>query len=294
MGSNSTFLGSVAGFDPDQESISSYIERVKLFFVANDVKEEKQVAVFLSVVGASTYGLLRTLLTPDKPSEKSLADLTSALVAHYEPKPMVITQRFHFHRRNQDPTESITEYVAALRKLSTFCDFGDQLDNALHDRLVCGVHSEALQKVLLSTKDLTFKAAMEKALSMEAADHNTKELHAKGPLPVNKVAKPLPTPRVSALSKTTQPSQSRAPHHRPHQRAHQYLDLIVNPATVVGRIITKHISAVILSPSVIHVARKATLLQFVVLDRDLRPGLTQLTYPQKRNCLRLRNYTFFV
>ena len=189
--------------------------------MANDVKEDKQVAVFLSVVGASTYGLLRTLLTLDKPSEKSLADLTSALVAHYEPKPMVITQWFHFHRRNQDPTESISEYVAALRKLSTFCDFGDQLDNALRDRLVCGVHSEALQKVLLSTKDLTFKAAMEKALSMEAADHNTKELHAKGPLPVNKVAKSLPTPRVSASSTTTQPSQSRTPHQRPHQRAHQ-------------------------------------------------------------------------
>ena len=102
-----------------------------------------------------------------------------------------------------------------------FLRFGDQLDNTLRDRLVCGVHSEALQKVLLSTKDLTFKAAMEKALSMEAADHNTKELHAKGPLPVNKVAKPLPTPQVSASSTTTQPSQSQGPHQRPHQRAHQ-------------------------------------------------------------------------
>ena len=110
---------------------------------------------------------------PAKLSEKSLADLTSALVAHYEPKQLVITQRFHFHCRNQDPTESISEYVAALRKLFTFCEFGDQVDDALRDRLICRVHSEVLQKVLLSTKDLTFQAAMEKALSMEASEHNT-------------------------------------------------------------------------------------------------------------------------
>ena len=206
MATNSTFIGSLSAFDPDQESISSYMERVQIFFTANSVEEDKQVPVFLSVVGANTYTLLRTLLAPAKPSTKSLADLTTALVEYYEPKPLVIAQRFHFHRRNQEPSESIAEYVAALRKLSTFCEFGAQLDDALRDRLVCGVHSEPLQKYLLSVKDLTFQAALDKALSMEAAEHNTQELHAKNPstqsVPVHKVDKQLkrtpPQPRSSA------------------------------------------------------------------------------------------------
>jgi hypothetical protein len=218
MATNSTFIGSLSAFDPDQESILSYMERVQIFFTANSIEEDKQVAVFLSVVGANTYTLLRTLLAPAKPSTKSLADLTTALVGYYEPKPLVIAQRFHFHRRNQEPSESIAEYVAALRKLSTFCKFGAQLDDALRDRLVCGVHSEPLQKYLLSVKDLTFQAALDKALSMEAAERNTQELHAKNPstqsVPVHKVDKqpkrapPQPRSSAPAVVHFSQPQSS--------------------------------------------------------------------------------------
>lgn len=84
----------------------------------------------------------------------------------------------------------IAEYVAALRKLSTFCKFGAFLDDALRDRLVCGIRHEATQKHLLSIKDLTFKVALEKAQGMEAADRNIKELHSPGSLMVHHVRKP--------------------------------------------------------------------------------------------------------
>ena len=52
------------------ENISSYLERVELFFAANGVAENKRVPIFPSLVGASTYmytcTLLRDLLAPDK------------------------------------------------------------------------------------------------------------------------------------------------------------------------------------------------------------------------------------
>ena len=193
MATGPPFIGSLSAFDPSQESISAYIERVEVFFAANDVKEEKRVAVFLSVVGAPTFSLLRNLLAPEKPTDKTLRDLTAALITYYEPKPLVIAQRFHFHRRDQQPSETIAEYVAALRKLSIFCEFGAQLDDALRDRLVCGIRSEAIQKHLLSVPDLTFKTALEKAQGMEAADRNSKDLHAPGSVPVHHVRKPVST-----------------------------------------------------------------------------------------------------
>jgi hypothetical protein len=104
------------------------------------------------------------------PQEKSLADIIAALKDHFEPKPIVIAQRFHFHRRNQLPAESVAEYVAELRRLSTHCDFGAYLNGALRDWLVCGLHQESIQKRLLAVKDLTVKDAMETAQGMEAAD----------------------------------------------------------------------------------------------------------------------------
>ena len=43
------------------------------------------------------YNLLRNLLAPVAPMNKSLDEAVSTLKAHYEPKPLVIAERFHFH-----------------------------------------------------------------------------------------------------------------------------------------------------------------------------------------------------
>ena len=39
----------------------------------------------------------------------------------------------------------MAEYVAELRKLATHCCFGDHLEEALRDRLVCGIRDESTQ-----------------------------------------------------------------------------------------------------------------------------------------------------
>ena len=117
--------------------------------------------VLLSVVGAKTYALLCSLTSPTLPQEKSFDELAAALTSHFQPKPLLIAERFHFHRRDQSMEESIAEYVAELRRLATDCEFGDYLGEALRDRLVCGMRSSSVQKRLLSEADLTFKRALE-------------------------------------------------------------------------------------------------------------------------------------
>ena len=59
-------------------------------------------------------------------------------------------------RRGQGPTETIAEYVAELRRLASRCEFGvEYRDDALRDRLVCGLRSGSIQKKLLTTADLS-------------------------------------------------------------------------------------------------------------------------------------------
>lgn len=94
-------IGKIEEFKPDTEQFSAYLEQVELFFVANDVANEKKTAVFLSVVGGTTYGLLRNLLAPVAPKDKTFAQITAALKAHFEPKRVIIAERFHFHRIGQ-------------------------------------------------------------------------------------------------------------------------------------------------------------------------------------------------
>ena len=66
----------------ENEKISSYLERVELFFYVNNVAKEKQVAVLLSVIGAKIYSC----------KDKSLDQLAKVLKGYFEPKPLVIAK----------------------------------------------------------------------------------------------------------------------------------------------------------------------------------------------------------
>ena len=109
------------------------------------------------------------MTSPALPHEKSFDELATILQSHFQPKPLLIAERFHFHRRDQAADESIAEYVAELRRLSTNCEFGDTLNDALRDWLVCGMRNTSAQKRLLAEADLTFIRALELAQGMEAA-----------------------------------------------------------------------------------------------------------------------------
>ena len=120
------------------------MEKVQLFFVANYVEDARKSAVLLSLLGGKVYGTLYNLLSPEQPARKSNDELKTVLKAHYEPKPIIIVERFHFH--NQNPTESIAEFVAELKRVAATCEFGHYLNDAFRDRFVCGLLHEGMQK----------------------------------------------------------------------------------------------------------------------------------------------------
>ena len=151
-------LGSIESL----EDWNAYSERFEQYVIANEIKDEKKiVATFLTTIGSKTYNVLPDLLAPEKPSAVRLEDLVQSLRDHYEPKPIVIAERFHFQKREQHEGEGVAVYSAALKKC---------LEEALHDRFVCGLRNKQTRKRLLAEKALTWKTAVEIALAMEVAD----------------------------------------------------------------------------------------------------------------------------
>jgi len=169
-------VGKLEEFDPANDSITAYVERAQLFIEANGIPAEKKVAVFLSAIGSKTYSLLRNLLAPTPPKDKDFDELVSTLKGHFEPKPLIIAERFNFHRRQQAKGESVAEYISELRKLTLHCEFGSYLNEALRDRFVCGLRSEATQKKLLAEAELTLQKAVKIAQSMEMAAAKARQL----------------------------------------------------------------------------------------------------------------------
>ena len=86
-------IGKIGDIQQGQEEWTQYCERLEHYFAANGVVEaERKQSIFLTVIGPSTYKLLRSLVSPHKPEEKTLEELTTALKQHFDPPPSEIVQ----------------------------------------------------------------------------------------------------------------------------------------------------------------------------------------------------------
>ena len=115
-------------FDPKVEEWSTYVERLEMFFVVNNVPDEKKAASLLTLIGEKMYALLKSLTTPTKPMELSFTEIVEMMGRYFMPKPIVIAERYKFHKCNHVEGQSICGYR----------------DEALGDRLVCGITSQTI------------------------------------------------------------------------------------------------------------------------------------------------------
>ena len=99
-------------------------------------------------------------------------------------------------------------YVAELRSLAEFCNFGQTLEAMLRDCIVCGINDDTIQRRLLAELGLTFKKSLEIAQSLKAIARHMRELHpvaagsskrktSTGSNEINKLTQQNPTPSKS-------------------------------------------------------------------------------------------------
>ena len=113
-------VGGVGEFIAERDTFNAYVERMEMFFTANNIVEttgegstqanrvvaERKRAIFLTEVGAEVYSTLSNLLTPTKPKDTPFVDIVRVLQKHYNrSKPLEIAQSFHFGTRNQKSGE---------------------------------------------------------------------------------------------------------------------------------------------------------------------------------------------
>ena len=106
--------------------IESYLERLQMHFLANDIADNegnatKRKAILLNSIGADAYRILKDICFPAVPTEKTYAALASELKKHFKPKWLAVAERFRFNTVQQQQGQTIAEFVAQLKKLSTYC-----------------------------------------------------------------------------------------------------------------------------------------------------------------------------
>ncbi|XP_064475325.1 uncharacterized protein LOC135389189 [Ornithodoros turicata] len=216
---------------------SSWIERLAFYFEANEITQPtKKRAFLLSQCGERTYHTIRALVHPRLPAEVDYAELVQILSGHFDPKPTELLGRCKFHKRDQLPSESTSQYVTELRSIAKECNFGTPaatnlqttaesgdavarpadpvpaldtslpLNVMLRDRLICGVRDPALQQRLLTERNITFERALDLALAAESALNQ--QAHIKGmgdSQQINAMAKKVPNKKRKKDRQHSQP-----------------------------------------------------------------------------------------
>ncbi|GBO11593.1 hypothetical protein AVEN_7086-1 [Araneus ventricosus] len=122
----------------------------------SDVK----VAIFLNAVGEEAIELFNTFDLQEEDRNDYNKVLTE-FENHITPKTNVVVQRFIFNSRMQDIDESFDAFYTDLRKLVKSCEFENQADSVVRDRIVLGIADSGLQERLQREGNLTLARAAE-------------------------------------------------------------------------------------------------------------------------------------
>ena len=83
--------GTIEPLNAETDDWKIYVERLDQYFIANEVTDTaKKRAILLTVCGAPTYKLLRSLVKDGDLMSSSYGELVKLLTDYYNPKPSVI------------------------------------------------------------------------------------------------------------------------------------------------------------------------------------------------------------
>ena len=96
-----TMFGKLEEFDmATGKDRIQYIERMEYYFQVNKITEgDTKRTILISAIGEKVYKLMRSLISPAKPNNKSFRQLVKAMRGHLCPPPSEIVQRHKFNSR---------------------------------------------------------------------------------------------------------------------------------------------------------------------------------------------------
>ena len=118
-------------------------------------------ATFLTCLGPDGLHVVDGLKFDQENDSKDITKVITAMDTYCIGQTNVIYERYTFNRREQEPSESIDPYIAALRILAKTCNFGDLRDELIRDRIVVGIRDSRTRKKLLQETKLDLQRCID-------------------------------------------------------------------------------------------------------------------------------------
>ena len=84
--------GALAAFDPTKEEWTCYTDRMKHYFIVNDVTDGgKKRSILLAACGPAAYKIIRNLVDETRTDTMSFEEIVKLVKEHFELAPSAIT-----------------------------------------------------------------------------------------------------------------------------------------------------------------------------------------------------------
>ena len=110
--------------------------------IASKLREddgEVQVNSLIYAMGTKAESIARGFAYVNPNDETNFDVVMKKFSDYFDMNKNTIHERANFHKRDQQPTETVEEYVRVLYDLAEKCDFGGKRDEHIRDRLVIGI-----------------------------------------------------------------------------------------------------------------------------------------------------------
>lgn len=149
------------------------------FLIATECNEKAaniKVAMFLNMIGDEAVDVFESFnLAADQQADYNA--VITAMQNFCKPRKNTVYERYMFYQRNQNDGEQFDTFLMDIRQLARSCEFGDNENEMLRDRIVMGIADKRMQAKLLEAQALTYDNAVDKCRAGEATKEQTKQMN---------------------------------------------------------------------------------------------------------------------
>ena len=172
-----------------------WIQKFDLYLAASrstQLEESVQVAMLLASIGDEALRVFNTFRFDNDGDKQRINIVRQKLADYCMPRKNIVFERYAFGKTTQSAGETIDSFVTTLRARAKTCQFENQEESLIRDRIVLGCADQRLQERLLREPDLTLIKALDLCRAAESTRDQMRCLKGDSgsSIPVHSVQKP--------------------------------------------------------------------------------------------------------
>ncbi|GBN53217.1 hypothetical protein AVEN_22342-1 [Araneus ventricosus] len=159
-----------------------------LLATEKDERADKiKIAILLNLLGSEGLEIFNTFKFEPPESQKNYSEVLKKFEEYCSPRQNVVYERYKLFSCVQQEGQAIECYVTQLKTLASTCEFDEQENGLIRDRIVLGIRDNGLKERLLRESGLGLEKAIEIVRAAETSREQLRSMKEETAATVNSV-----------------------------------------------------------------------------------------------------------